>query len=315
MNRQAINNYSGIQKRVQDQMAKIFIGPVYKALLRQISSFTSDAKYHGLQYARSRLSMEIMNPAMASTIQDLHVKAGKYAAFKVRQNIKLSGLKLNGSLENRITKIGGLESPAPIQLKRGGFGFNERMTTDIIEYFRIHLLEKAVLPISQTTKDRIETVLKQGITEGWGVDRIVQEIESVEFREMTRRRAETIVRTETVRASNYGALAAAHDSDFEQEKVWIAVNDNRTRRTHKHGTGVDGEQRDLLKPFSNGLMFPGDPNGEAKEVVNCRCAIAFEAKRDADGRLIPKKKPAIVRNLLVDVIGNIYRRIAAFLTM
>jgi hypothetical protein len=203
----------------------------------------------------------------------------------------------------------------PTGIKRGGFGFNERMTTDIIEYFRIHLLEKAVLPISQTTKDRIETVLKQGITEGWGVDRIVQEIESVEFREMTRRRAETIVRTETVRASNYGALAAAHDSDFEQEKVWIAVNDNRTRRTHKHGTGVDGEQRDLLQPFSNGLMFPGDPNGAGSETINCRCAIAFEAKRDADGRLIPKKKPAIVRNLLVDVIGNIYRRIAAFLTM
>jgi hypothetical protein len=202
---------------------------------------------------------------------------------------------------------------AGIEYKRGGFGFNERMTTDIIEYFRIHLLEKAVLPISQTTKDRIETVLKQGITEGWGVDRIVQEIESVEFREMTRRRAETIVRTETVRASNYGALAAAHDSDFEQEKVWIAVNDNRTRRTHKHGTGVDGEQRDLLQPFSNGLMFPGDPNGAGSETINCRCAIAFEAKRDADGRLIPKKKPAIVRNLLVDVIGNIYRRIALYL--
>jgi hypothetical protein len=306
MNRNQISNYSGIQKRVQDQMAKIFIGPVYKALLKQISSFTSDAKNHGLQYARSRLSMEIMNPAMAQTIQDLHVKAGKYAAFKVRQNIA-------GSVQRR--GAGKRRDSLPLQLKRGGFGFNERMTTDIIEYFRIHLLEKAVLPISQTTKDRIETVLKQGITEGWGVDRIVQEIESVEFREMTRRRAETIVRTETVRASNYGALAAAHDSDFEQEKVWIAVNDNRTRRTHKHGTGVDGEQRDLLKPFSNGLMFPGDPNGAGSETINCRCAIAFEAKRDADGRLIPKKKPAIVRNLLVDVIGNIYRRIAAFLTM
>jgi hypothetical protein len=306
MNRNQISNYSGIQKRVQDQMAKIFIAPVYKALLKQISSFTSDAKNHGLQYARSRLSMEIMNPAMASTIQDLHVKAGLWAAKKVR-----------------ITQRGQIKKSVDIQhspgtkmeLKRGGFGFNERMTTDIIEYFRIHLLEKAVLPISQTTKDRIETVLKQGITEGWGVDRIVQEIESVEFREMTRRRAETIVRTETVRASNYGALAAAHDSDFEQEKVWIAVNDNRTRRTHKHGTGVDGEQRDLLQPFSNGLMFPGDPNGSAAETISCRCALAFEAKRDADGRLIPKKKPAIVRNLLVDVIGNIYRRIAAFLTM
>jgi hypothetical protein len=121
------------------------------------------------------------------------------------------------------------------------------------------------------------------------------------------------VRTETVRASNYGALAAAHDSDFEYEKIWIEVKDNRTRRSHRHSTGVGHEQRGLLDSFSNGLMFPGDPNGPASETINCRCTIAFEAKRDSRGRLIPKK-PAIVRNLLVDALQGIYRRIAAFFT-
>jgi hypothetical protein len=81
-------------------MAKIFIGPVYKALLKQISSFTSDAKNHGLQYARSRLSMEIMNPAMASTIQDLHVKAGLWAAKKVRITQRLTGTRKRVKVKN-----------------------------------------------------------------------------------------------------------------------------------------------------------------------------------------------------------------------
>lgn len=301
MNQTQRNTYATLQKRVQEQMAAKFIGPVYKALLRQISSFTSDIKSHGLQYARSRLSMEVMNPQMAQVIQDMYLKAGLFAARQVRIRTKSEPHTKRMNERMQVKRVGGL-------------GFNERMTTDIIEYFRLHLLEKAVLPISQTTIDRIETVLRKAVAEGWGVDEIVREIQSTEFREMTRRRAETIVRTETVRASNYGALAAAHDSEFEYEKIWIEVKDNRTRRSHRHATGVGGEQRGLTEPFSNGLMFPGDPNGPPGETINCRCAVAFEAKRDSNGRLIPKKKPAVVRNLLVDALNQIYRRIAAFFT-
>ena len=35
---------------------------------------------------------------------------------------------------------------------------------------------------------------------------------------------------------------------------------------------------DVEEKFSNGLMYPGDPNGMAKEVVNCRCALLQRAK-------------------------------------
>lgn len=308
MNTTQRNTYAATQRAVQNRMAAKFIGPVYKALLRQISSFTDDIKSGGLNYARSRLSMEVMNPAMAQTIQQMYLKAGLYTATQVRREISKAK---SGKIGNSKTL------PAALQTKRiGGFGFNERMTTDILEYFRLHLLEKAVLPISQTTIERINTVLNKAITEGWGVDEIVREIQSTEFRAMTRRRAETIVRTETVRASNYGALAAAHDSEFEYEKVWIEVKDNRTRRSHRHSTGVGGEERGLTEAFSNGLLFPGDPNGAAGETINCRCALAFEAKRDSRGRLIPKKKPQTgVVITLASRLTQIYRRIAAFLNL
>lgn len=49
----------------------------------------------------------------------------------------------------------------------------------------------------------------------------------------------------------------------------------RTRESHRR---VDGEIRELDEKFSNGLMFPGDPNGSAAEVVNCRCTSNTRAR-------------------------------------
>lgn len=58
-------------------------------------------------------------------------------------------------------------------------------------------------------------------------------------------------------------------------KQWDATLDGRTRDSHRH---VDGEIRELDEKFSNGLMFPGDPNGSAAEVVNCRCTSNTRAR-------------------------------------
>lgn len=58
-------------------------------------------------------------------------------------------------------------------------------------------------------------------------------------------------------------------------KQWDATLDGRTRDSHRR---VDGEIRELDEKFSNGLMFPGDPNGSAAEVVNCRCTSNTRAR-------------------------------------
>ena len=58
-------------------------------------------------------------------------------------------------------------------------------------------------------------------------------------------------------------------------KQWDSTLDSRVRPSHQK---VDGEIVDVDEPFSNGLMFPGDPDGMAKEVVNCRCALLQRAK-------------------------------------
>lgn len=92
-----------------------------------------------------------------------------------------------------------------------------------------------------------------------------------------------ITRTEAHRISQqaaYDALKKAKDNGADVVKQWDATLDKRTRPSHAR---VDGEIRELDEPFSNGLMKPGDPNGRAAEVINCRCQLLQRAKCALDG--------------------------------
>lgn len=91
-------------------------------------------------------------------------------------------------------------------------------------------------------------------------------------------RAKTIARTEGHRIqqmSTVDAQQAAKAKGADVLKQWDATLDGRTRESHRR---VDGEIRELDEKFSNGLMFPGDPNGSAAEVVNCRCTSNTRAR-------------------------------------
>lgn len=80
-------------------------------------------------------------------------------------------------------------------------------------------------------------------------------------------RALTIARTETTKAYNTSQAEAYKDAGIE-EIQWLSSNDAATRQSHLE---LDGEIRKIGQPFKPGLRFPGDPEGEAGEVINCRC--------------------------------------------
>lgn len=69
------------------------------------------------------------------------------------------------------------------------------------------------------------------------------------------------------RMDGYKRLA---EMGVQMQKEWIATLDERTRNSHRD---MDGERVPYDKPFSNGLMFPGDPSGPGREVWNCRCTM------------------------------------------
>lgn len=283
-----------------DRIKKRFIGRIYKALRSQIKAFQFDAHY-GLEFAQRRLTVQQLNTQIGKPIMDLYVSAGRLAAGKTKLTVREQKSK-NTSIVIDPALYAKMVASKKEQQKALTMGRNEVITSEIRRYFQQHLFDKVVLPISETTQDIILKAIIKGQNEGWSVSRILTEIGRTDI---SRMRARRIVRTETVRATNFGALLSAFNEPFEMTKEWVAVNDNRTRHTHYN---IDGQVRDLTKPFSNGLMFPGDPNGSAAEVISCRCSLAFRAKKDARGNLIPKPVPASagggvsVMNSLVDVL-------------
>lgn len=87
-----------------------------------------------------------------------------------------------------------------------------------------------------------------------------------------------IARTEGHRiqtTATMDAMEKAKDKGADVVKQWDSTLDGRTRSSHR---ALDGEIRELNKPFSNGLDYPGDPEGEAAEVINCRCALLQRAR-------------------------------------
>lgn len=60
--------------------------------------------------------------------------------------------------------------------------------------------------------------------------------------------------------------------DKSIKKRWVTMHDNRVRDSHR---AIDGETVDVDKPFSNGLMYPGDGSGNPSDYINCRCRIEF----------------------------------------
>lgn len=86
-------------------------------------------------------------------------------------------------------------------------------------------------------------------------------------------RSKTIARTEGHRVqckADIDCAYKARELGCDTVKQWNSTLDGKTRESHQK---LDKEWRELDEPFSNGLMYPGDPNGKAAEVVNCRCSL------------------------------------------
>ena len=125
-------------------------------------------------------------------------------------------------------------------------------------------------------KKKITAQVSRGIATGMSFQQVAQQLAG--YTNIGYNNAVRIARTEGHRVQVQSTMDACHkakEKGADIVKQWDAALDARTRESHQ---AVDGEIRELDKPFSNGLMFPGDPSGRASEVINCRCALLQRAK-------------------------------------
>jgi SPP1 gp7 family putative phage head morphogenesis protein len=143
--------------------------------------------------------------------------------------------------------------------------------------------------ITDTSNNEVKALIQQAFEEGWSIDTMSNHLDMLfeqwtkgtltpeDFYWMQQRtplwRRELIVRTETTRAANKGAVTL-YDTWGVERKEWLSTMDDRTRDTHKN---VNGQIVNIDKPFilSNGIeiMQPGDTNAPLSETAACRCTI------------------------------------------
>lgn len=229
--------------------------------------------------------------------------------WSVLQTDVLNYLQLQSQDNWRQTFTPLLEGVITEQAERWNTAFG--MTFDVQNLYALQWFDDYKLQFSNfvmtTTDNELNTVLQQGMYEGWSIPETQRRIGQV-FDQWTtgqmsddldwyedrlpQYRLEMIARTETMRASNAGSYQLFRNwkAPF---KGWMATGDDRTRPSHMDAWGAYSRGGrigpiPMDEPFQvNGrdMMFPGDPAGGTNETVNCRCALLpeFEAggQRDA----------------------------------
>jgi SPP1 gp7 family putative phage head morphogenesis protein len=119
-----------------------------------------------------------------------------------------------------------------------------------------------VTQIRENTRDMLRATVTRAIAEGWGADRLADEIaQSPGF---SRRRAHTIARTEVISANNRGNLDAYRESGVATGKEWLTAHDELVEETC--------EENEDAGPIGLDDVFPsGDDCPPAHP--NCRCAL------------------------------------------
>jgi hypothetical protein len=249
------------------EIERIYTPRVQGALNSEVRKLVRDAESVG--FPRAVANMSFVNDELVQVIASLHKRTAKQYGLEVNRHLT--------------------------RTQKFSF-FNANFIQNITAILARQALELLTL-IEETTKLRILKKL------------IDAQAEQLTFMDIARRitddvasaaRALTITRTESNRAANFAALEAAKLQPYETVKEWISVIDSRTRRfsddNYDHAK-LDGQvidiDRDFVQVGKNGVaavaQCPVDPQAPAAFTINCRCVLGFENKRDANGRLIPRR--------------------------
>ena len=163
-------------------------------------------------------------------------------------------------------------APAEFKDVEGEVG---RLIRDFVNTFALNQSKT----IAATSRGIVREAIVDASVEGAGEAVVAKAIRKSLGGSVGRFRSLTIARTETHTASQKAGLSVVDSLQTpELVKVWVSVEDDETRISHIE---ADGEKEDMNAPFQIGgssLQFPGDPSGEAAEVINCRCVLVYENK-------------------------------------
>lgn len=146
---------------------------------------------------------------------------------------------------------------------------------------------KKVVSIVKYTRRQFEAAIQEQLTIGLEQGKGTQAIADMFIRSMSREwnedtawRAMRIAQTEVIGASNRASYEAASQSGYMMKKIWITAPIG-VAKNERHAVEGAIENKEVMinQPFIvNGVAMdcPGDDAGGPENVINCRCAIAYE---------------------------------------
>lgn len=119
---------------------------------------------------------------------------------------------------------------------------------------------------------KLNSIVRQGIRKGKSINDIAENLERLTSMDIISafRAARTACTNAENRAKLDAMIAFRDKYGIDVKKMWYATLDGRTRTAHRQ---IHGEVRELEEKFSNGLLFPADPDGDESEIYNCRCTM------------------------------------------
>lgn len=121
---------------------------------------------------------------------------------------------------------------------------------------------------------RLQAEMRQAILNGEGQDKIRQRIQRVmQNGAYNARRIAQTERTRIQSQARWDVMRNAAAHGIPMEKMWIA----RMKNTRDSHADLNRRTAKVDEPFTtiwgNELMYPGDPNAPAREVINCHCVL------------------------------------------
>ena len=274
MNAKQQREYWTKVERLRNQLDVKYSSLFNDAIKKELTQFVNDINKFGTEGALSQMGAYAWSESMMTIMEKLYKESAILFGNAVFRAVGVMGQKSNT------------------------FGLNNEWVAEVIS-FLVQYGFTLVSNITQTTKAKLQEIVAKGIQEGKSIDQITKDIMSDETTGYSVMRAKRIARTEVMRSSNYASMIGADKHPFEVDKIWISARDKRTRRIPKDNYdhfNMNGQKVGWADDFtSTGKKgdlvlagFPGDPTTPAGFSINCRCTVGFEARRDANGKLIKK---------------------------
>jgi uncharacterized protein with gpF-like domain len=161
--------------------------------------------------------------------------------------------------------------------------FDQRPFVD--EYIRT--VENLLSRVPDETFRRVQAIVQTASTEGTSIPDTAAQIRETLLdagAPYWTNRAETIARTELLRAHNGGQwdsyVAYGAQNGVRLRKTWIDSDDPRVRPAH---VDTDEQTVPIMEPFMVGVdggpkfpaMYPGDPRLPPNLSINCRCNATY----------------------------------------